>query len=93
MNAAQVLEAARDAQVELLVRNDVSKLPIWFGSPSKDTITGRQWIERVERAIVATGWTDAQTMSFVASALRGSASDWYTILHRSNVNRTVWAEV
>ena len=77
MNAAQVLEAAREAQVELLVHNDVSKLPIWFRAPSKDTITGRQWIERVERAIVATGWTDAQTMSFVASSLRGSASDWF----------------
>ena len=48
-NAAAILEAARDAQMQLMVRNDVSKLPLWFGVPSKDTITGRQWVERVER--------------------------------------------
>ena len=71
MNAAQLLKAARDAQVELLVHNDVSKLPIWFEAPSKDTITGHQWIERVERAIAATGWTDVQTMSFMSSSFRG----------------------
>ena len=74
MNAdeqAALLNAARDAQLQLMVKNDVSKLTLWFGVPAKDTITGRQWIERVERAIVTTGWNDDQTMSFVASSLRG----------------------
>ena len=32
-------------------------------------------------------------MSFVASSLRGPASDWFTVLPRSNVNKTVWLEV
>ena len=64
MADAALLEAAREAQLQLSIRNDVSKLPLWFGSPSKDTITGRQWVERVERAIAATGWNDDQTMSF-----------------------------
>ena len=93
MADAALLEAAREAQLQLSIRNDVSKLPLWFGSPSKDTITGRQWIERVERAILATGWNDDQTMSFVASSLRGPASDWFQVLPRSNVNRAVWLEV
>ena len=93
MEAEALLEAAREAQLQLSVRNDVSKLPLWFGSASKDTITGRQWVERVERAIVATGWNDAQTLSFVASSLRGPASDWFSVLPRSNVNREVWLEV
>ena len=65
MADAALLEAAREAQLQLSIRNDVSKLPLWFGSPSKDLITGRQWIERVERAIATTGWNDDQTMSFL----------------------------
>ena len=92
-DAEAILEAAREAQVNLMVRNDVSKLPLWFGVPSKDTITGRQWVQRVERAIVATGWNDDQTMSFVASSLRGEAHDWFQVLPRSNVNPAVWLEV
>ena len=79
-DAEAILEAAREAQVNLMVRNDVSKLPLWFGVPSKDTITGRQWVQRVERAIVATGWNDDQTMSFVASSLHGEAHDWFQVL-------------
>ena len=40
-NAEQqaLLDAAREAQVQLMVRNDVSKLPLWFGVPAKDNIT------------------------------------------------------
>ena len=47
-----LLEAAREAQVQLMVRNDVSKLPFWFGVPARDTITGLQWVEHVECAII-----------------------------------------
>ena len=50
-NAEAILKAAREAQGNLMVRNDVSKLPLWFGVPSKDTITGRQWVQHVERSI------------------------------------------
>ena len=47
-----ILEAARDAQVQLMVWNDVSKLPLWFGVSAKNTITARQWLEHVERSII-----------------------------------------
>ena len=33
MEAEALLEAAREAQLQLLIRNDVSKLPLWFGPP------------------------------------------------------------
>ena len=56
--AQALLNAAREAQVDLMVRNDVSKLPLWFGVPAKDTITGRQWVAQVECSIVATRWND-----------------------------------
>ena len=92
-DAAQAAEEAREAQANLMVRNDLSKLPMWFGIPSKDTLKARQWVERVERAIAATGWTDAQAMSFVAGALRGPALEWYDILGRVGVDKNVWAQV
>ena len=34
MNNEEVLEAGRESQVQLMVKNDVSKLPLWFGVPA-----------------------------------------------------------
>ena len=53
--------------------NSFSPLAAGDGVLAKDTISGHQWIERVERAIAATEWNEAQTMLFVASSLRGPA--------------------
>ena len=62
MEAEAILEAARDTQVRLMVRNDVGKLPLGFGVPAKDTINYPQWVKWVERAIIATGRNNDQTV-------------------------------
>ena len=51
----EVLEAAREAQVQLMIENNVSKLPLWFGVPAKDIITGPQWVKRVEEQLLMEG--------------------------------------
>ena len=51
--ALAALEAAREAHAQLMVRNDVSKLPLWFGVPSKDTIMARQWVEHVQVTLMS----------------------------------------
>ena len=63
----EVLEAAREAQVQLMIKNNVSKLPLWFGVPAKDIITGPQWVKRVERAIVDGGKVEQSKMAKVPS--------------------------
>ena len=47
--AAQAAEDAREAQANLMVRNDLSKLPMWFGIPSKDTLKARQMAPKNNR--------------------------------------------
>ena len=75
-------DAAAAAIAAQQVRNELSKLPVWFGNKEKDTFQPMQWVQRVERARAATGWNDDQTMSFVVGALRGAALEWYDTLTR-----------
>ena len=49
--AAAALEDAREAHAQLMVRNDVSKLPLWFGAPFKNTIMAKQRSEGVEHGL------------------------------------------
>ena len=42
--AQALLSADRESQVQLIVPNHVSKQPLWFGVPAKDTVTGWQWV-------------------------------------------------
>ena len=39
--AAQALEEAREAQAQLMVQSDLSKLPLWFGVQSRDKMKAR----------------------------------------------------
>ena len=86
-------DAAAAAIAAQQVRNELSKLPLWYGSKDKDTFQPMQWVDRVERARVATGWNDAQTVSFVVGALRGAALEWYDTLKRCGVDNQIWADV
>lgn len=86
-------DAAAAAIAAQQVRNELSKLPVWFGNKEKDTFLPMQWVQRVERARAATGWNDEQTMSFVVGALRGAALEWYDTLTRCGVNNMIWDEV
>lgn len=79
------------ANVEVIRQSELAKLPIFSGD-AKDQFTAEQWIERIGRAIRASGWDDDQTMAFVFNALRGNALLWYDSLRRTGVNRDDWAQ-
>lgn len=81
-----------DADVDVPRPGEVTKLPLWYGNPSKDTFLPLQWVERVEKAKIAGTWTDAQTMAFVYLALRQNALIWWDSLNRSGVSTLIWDE-
>ena len=70
-----------------LVREAVTRLPIFTGD-DKDAFTPEQWIARIERVRVTTGWNDEETMSFVYVGLRGIALQWYESFKRSGIANT-----
>ena len=62
--AAAAASAANNAN---LLRDAVTRIPIWTGE-GNDLFTPDQWLARVEKARTATNWNDEQTMSFIESA-------------------------
>ena len=70
-----------------ILRDAVTRIPIWTGE-GNDVFTPDQWLQRIEKARVAAGWDDAQTMSFVYVSLRGDALSWYEVLERSGIAMT-----
>ena len=75
------------AQRANLLRESITKLPA-FNGDGTDALTPEQWIARIEKVRVTTGWTDEQTMSFMYTSLRGVALTWYEGLSRNGIADT-----
>ena len=58
-----------------------------------DKFTAAQWLAKVTNHRLGADWTDAQTITHVRNALRGSLLDWYDSLEDLGVNTLVWAEI
>ena len=68
-------------------------LPQFSNKFDKDKFTAAQWLAKVTNHRLGADWTDAQTITHVRNALRGSLLDWYDSLEDLGVNTTVWAEI
>jgi hypothetical protein len=81
--AQGLFEAAR--QLEL------SKIPLFFGEPSKDHFTPETWLYRLEQARVIGNWNDANTAIYMNMSFRENAIKWRDGLHDMGVNTNDWA--
>ena len=54
--AAQPPPAAQQVLEQAMQRNELAKLPIWFGEPSKDAFRADDWWSRFEAAALAAQW-------------------------------------
>ena len=77
MNAGRQIEAGR--------------LPLWNGT-ADSAFTAEQWIQRIQKAATAGGWTDPVIMSNVFNALRGDALVWYDALPTIGYNSADWED-
>lgn len=75
--AQQLLEQA-------MLRNELAKLPVWFGDPAKDAFRPEDWWRRFELAAAAAGWNWQQIQAYFDQALRGPAIKWYRYVTRAN---------
>jgi len=53
-----------------------NKIPKFFGTKSKDTISAADFIQRLEDLAKTNRWTDAQTYYHFANSLRNPAREW-----------------
>ncbi len=58
------------------LRVEQNKIPEFFGTKSKDTISATDFIKRLEDLAKTNRWTDAQTYYHFANALRNLAREW-----------------
>ena len=69
-----------DADRHNLLRESVTtRLPL-FNGDGTDALTPEQWIARIDKVGVTTGWDGPQTMSFIYASLRNVALHWYELL-------------
>jgi uncharacterized protein (DUF1778 family) len=75
-------------QLEALAQHDSNKkigeIPYFHGIPSKDLLTAKQTILKIETAAPICGWNDAAKAQRLATALKGPAFTWYEGLKRSH---------
>jgi hypothetical protein len=67
---------------------DLTKLLLWLGEAAKGSFTVEQWVKRVDKATVLSGWDAGNTMSYVS--LWGLALCWYESLKHFNINDYDW---
>jgi hypothetical protein len=73
INQAQVVQGA-DGQIALKVKQ--TKLPEFWRTKSKDSITANKFVKRIDNMSEANNWADNIAFSNFTMALRGSANTW-----------------
>lgn len=74
--AQQILEQA-------MQRNELAKLPVWFGDKTKDAFLANDWWDRFEGAAVTSQWNWEQIQNYFRSALRAKALAWWNTTRKS----------
>jgi len=66
-----------------------NKIPEFFGTKSKDTISASDFIQRLEDLARTNRWNDAQTYHHIANALPNLAPEWLSSVVDCNNDETV----
>lgn len=61
---------------QLNLKIEQSKLPVFYGIKTKDTITAAHMIDRVTSLQATNAWSDEDTYHHFSLALQGSAQEW-----------------
>jgi hypothetical protein len=74
--AGRAARAARGGTGSFNLRVEQNKIPEFFSSKSKDTISAADFIRRLEDLAKTNRWSDAQTYYHFANSLRNPAREW-----------------
>jgi hypothetical protein len=71
------------------LRDEQNKIPEFFGTKSKDTISAADFIRRLEDLAKTNRWTDAQTYHHFANSLWNPAREWLSSIVDWNTDEIV----
>lgn len=72
---------------------EMSKIPLFFGDPTKDHFTPETWLFRLEQARVVGQWNDDNTAIYMNMSFRENAIKWRDGVHDMGVNTNNWNEL
>jgi hypothetical protein len=75
-NAVAQLAQQIMANTNLTLKQDVIKLPEFYGQVGKDTISAMDLISRIDKCQVSNDWNDITTFSNFRLVLWGEAKEW-----------------
>jgi len=77
------------------LRVEQNKIPEFFGTKSKDTISAMDFIQRLEDLAKTNRWTDAQSYYHFANSLRNLAREWLSSMvdmDNEELNILLWTD-
>lgn len=69
----------------------VAKIPLWFGDPSKDSLSAEHWVRRMDNLKRTQSWTDEQTAGHAYNAFRGKALGFIEYIEKAKVEHHLWS--
>jgi hypothetical protein len=75
-NAAAQLAQQILANTNVTLKQEIVKIPEFFGEKGKDTVTAQEYINRIDECQVSNDWNDTMTFANFRLCLRGEAEEW-----------------
>jgi hypothetical protein len=75
-NAAAQLAQQILANTNVTLKQEIIKIPEFFGEKAKDTVTAQEFISRIDECQVSNDWNDTTTFANFQLCLRGEAEEW-----------------
>jgi len=75
-NAAAQLAQPILANTNVAVKQEIIKIPKYFGKKAKDTVTAQEFISRIDECQVSNDWNDTMTFANFWHCLCGEAEEW-----------------
>ena len=64
------------ANTNVTLKQEIVKIPEFFGEKAKDTVTAQEFILRIDECQVSNDWNDTTTFANFRLCLRGEAEEW-----------------
>jgi hypothetical protein len=95
-NAAAQMAQKILANTNVTLKQELVKIPDFWGEKSKDTVTATQFMARIDECQVANDWNDTTTYANFSLCLRGEADKWlaYTVrLQNLKAAQQTWTRI
>jgi hypothetical protein len=64
------------ANINVTLRQEIVKIPEYYGEKTKDTVSAQEFINRINECQVSNDWNDTTTYANFRLCLRGKAEEW-----------------